>query len=152
MLLLICLSTHAQFGYWCKSNFICLVPDSSQNYRYIQVNKENDQKKMNDLAKCSFAQNNTSVQKMDYDRFLVDFSINLDTIEYYESEIYLSPKGSPIIVLPRIVVSLKDGFNISQILEVLGEKDVVERSNKNRYILSCKVNKSSEVLQIIQKI
>jgi len=151
MLFLISLSTHAQLGYWCKSNFICLVPDSSANYRYIQVSKKNDLKKMNDLAECSIAQNNTSIQKIDYDRFLVDFCINLNTIDYYESEIYLSPKGSPVIVLPRIVVSLQDGFNISQILEVLGDQAVVERSNKNRYILSCKVNRSIEVLQMIQK-
>jgi len=130
---------------------IKVVPDSSANYRYIQVSKENDLKKMNDLAECSIAQNNTSIQKIDYDRFLVDFCINLNTIDYYESEIYLSPKGSPVIVLPRIVVSLQDGFNISQILDVLGDQAVVESSGKNRYILSCEVNKSSEVLQMIQK-
>ena len=145
MLLLLSICAHAQLGYWCKSEFISLVPDCSVRYRFILVNKENDQKKMNDLAKCSLSTNNSFV------RFLVDFSINLDNIDY-ESEIYLSPNGSPVIVLPRIVVSLQDGFDISQILEVLGGKAVVENSDKNRYILSCGVKNSTEVLQMIQKI
>lgn len=152
MLLLLNVSAYAQLGYWCKSEFISLVPDSSVSYRYIQVSKAEGQKKMNDLAKRSFAQGNTSVQKMDYDRFLVDFGINLDDIDYYESDIYLSYKGNPVIVLPRIVVSLQDGFDISQILEVLGEKAIVQSSNKDRHILSCDVTSSSELLQLIQKI
>ena len=152
LLFLLChLNSFAQLGYWCKSEFITLTPDESQNYRFIQAMDTESQKILKDLSASKVTKDKSIRELNDY-RFYVDKDYRLPKMDYYESTIYKSSEGETVVVLPRIVVSLIDGYHIENVLRRLDNSVKVESSERDRYILACQMRTSEEVLQAVQKL
>ena len=150
LLLVLChLDSFAQLGYWCESKFIELTPDESCNYRYVQAMDAESQKVLNDLYATMPQIENKSIRKLKENRFRIDNDFCLPEGNYYESAIYKSTKRAKIVVFPRIVVSLKDGYSIDNLLKHFADKIKVESSERNRYILTCQMKTSEEVLRAV---
>lgn len=68
----------------------------------------------------------------------------------YLSEIYYTEEGSSIIILPRLIVFLKNSHQIDNI--ITDYKDLLtseEQINNQKYIFKCNVSKSEEMIQIV---
>lgn len=141
----------AQSGYWDRSVFINLEPDKNVGYKYVQVEDESNDSVKKELITQSELSQNTNIQEISDRRFFVDSEVCYDGI-IYESEIYRTQEGNPIIVLPRIVITMIPGNDISSIMNRLSDRLEIESFENNRYILKCKAYKSEEVLKIIKEI
>lgn len=150
LLALFHLNTFAQLGYWCESEFVALTPDESSNYRYVQTMDVESQKILDDQLASMVKMKTKSIRKLGDTRFFVNKDYRLSEANYYESTIYKTPAGEKIVIFPRIVVSLKGGYKIDSVTEQLGSKVKVESSEGNRYILSCQVRTSEEVLEAVK--
>jgi subtilisin family serine protease len=152
LLLILChLNSFAQLGYWCESKFITLTPDESCNYKFIQAMDTGSQKILKELSASKVTMDN-SIRELSDNRFYVDKDYRLPKMDYYESTIYKSSEGETIVVLPRIVISLIDGYHIENVLRRLDNNVKVESSERDRYILSCQMRTSEEVLQAVRKL
>lgn len=93
-----------------------------------------------------------SYDKISNNQFLITSrSRDIDTIGYF-SNVYLNEQKSKIIILPRIVVMLKQGEGIEDILKTYAEELSAETGGKQRWILKCHLNKSEDVLKITNEI
>ena len=145
----------AKLGYWAgeKFLFIELTPDNAYNYRYVQTLDEESENALDDLMADAADE---AILKFIENRYFVKNDIRLPEGNYFESPIYISSEeGVPIIICPRIVVSLKEGYEIDGLLEQLGSKVTVERSETAyeggiRYYLACQMNSSEEVLEAVR--
>jgi len=152
LLLVLSVNTFAQLGYWFDSKFIPLEKKESSEYRYIQTRTVESQKALGNLYEQTVPKKDRSIVKLNEDRFLVKKNIRIDETGIYESDLYTSPENERIMVLPRIIVSLLDGYSIDPVLEILSGKAVVESSKDRRYVLSCEMKTSTEVLEAISAI
>lgn len=139
---------NAQLGYWLRSEFINLEPDITVGYKYVQVEGE---KIDNDKIQKNDSFENALIQRISDERFLVDSKQIVDSA-FYESKIYRTYKGCPVVILPRIVISMLPDYDLSQIMNKLCDRVDIESSEGSRYILKCKVKKSDDVLNLIQEI
>lgn len=144
----------AHLGNWDEGGVIELSPDESCTYRYVQAMDADSKEILKNLFDSMSKLKAPSIRKIANDRYYVHKDYALPKGNYYESPIY---KGDIITVLPRIVVSLKEGYQIDGILEHLGSKVKVERSEVEfrggkRYYLACQMNKSEEVLKAVMSI
>lgn len=145
----------AKLGYWAgeKFLFIELTPDNANNYRYVQTLDEESENALDDLMADAADE---AILKFIENRYFVKNDIRLPEGKYFESPIYISSEeGVPIVICPRIVVSLKEGYEIDGLLEQLGSKVTVERSETAyeggiRYYLACQMNSSEEVLEAVR--
>ena len=148
------LGTFAQLGYWINSTFIELIPDESCNYRYVQAMNADSKEILNNLYINMIKEESPSIRRILDDRYFVDKDYALPEVNYYESPIY---KGDILMVLPRIILSLKKDYLIDGILKQLGSKVTVEHSvdepnGGKRYYLTCQMRASNEVLEAIKLI
>lgn len=127
-----------------------LTPDKSFTYRYVQAMNSESKKILNEQANIIARMGSKSIRKLNDDRFYVDNDYILPDADYYESTIYKSSNGDKVVVLPRIVVSLYENLSIDTVLGVLKGNAIIESSDKGRYVLSCKMLSSDEVLKSIQ--
>ena len=144
------LDSFAQLGYWCNSKFIPLTPDESCDYRYIQAMDTESQEILCHQFATMEMMVSKPIRKLGEKRFYVNNDLRLPVANYYESTVYKSPEGERIVIYPRIVVSLKDGYHIDRILEHFGSKMTVESSERSRFVLSCHMKTSKEVLEAVQ--
>ena len=152
LLLAVChIDINAQLGYWNRSEFINLEPDKNIGYKYVQIEDNSDGSVVNEIITQSELFKNTNIQKISDRRFFVDSEICLNDNEY-ESKIYRTHEGNPIIVLPRIVITMTSGNDISPIMNSLSDKLEIDSYEGNRYILKCKAQNADEVLEIVQAI
>ena len=152
VLLAVCqIDINAQLGYWNRSEFINLEPDKNIGYKYVQVEDNSDGSVVNEIITQSKLSKSTTIQKISDRRFFVDSEICLNDNEY-ESKIYRTHEGNPIIVLPRIVITMTSGNDISPIMNSLSDKLEIDSYEGNRYILKCKAQNADEVLEIVQAI
>lgn len=71
----------------------------------------------------------------------------------YISEIYYTKDTSFIIILPRLIVSLKDNQNIENIISDFKAILTLEEQSKNqKYIFKCDVNSSNEMIVMVNAI
>lgn len=143
---------NTQLGYWASGKFIELTPDDSYNYRYVQTLDEESEKTLDDLMADAADE---AILKFIENRYFVKKDYSLPEVNMYESPIYSSSEEGIIIICPRIVVSMKEGYEIDGILEQLGSKVTVERSETAyeggiRYYLACQMNSSEEVLEAVR--
>lgn len=146
MLTFVNICASPKLGYWYHDKFICLSPDKSSDRKFILARDSGSQNNMNKLASIH---GSDVMKKMNEDRYIVRSDIHIPEGNFYESEIYLSEKGEKVIILPRIVVTLKDGYDISVVLNALNGKATIERNTNLRFVLSCNMNTSDEVLESI---
>lgn len=147
-------SIFAQLGYWNEGEFVELVPNESCTYRYVQAMDVESKEILKNLFGSMAKVEKPPIRRIVNDRYLVDKDYILPKINYYESPIY---KGGVLTVLPRIVISLKKGYQIDDILEKLGSQVSVERSEVDyrggkRLYLVCMMRTADEVLKTVKSI
>lgn len=151
LLFVLChLNAIAQLGYWCENKFITLKPVESKNCKYVQALDTESKIALNDLFVDNDQKGSKTIRRMNEDRFFVDKECDLSGIKHYESTIFKNSDGEEIIIFPRIVVKIEDGYSIDRILEQFDGKIKMERNERNRYILSCLMNSSEEMLGVLQ--
>jgi len=93
-----------------------------------------------------------SFQKMPNNRFFVRG--NKPKPEYYSyfSYLYLTYEDAQVIVLQRIAVMLQRGGTLQNVLEKFENRIVSEHVNNQKYILTCNVSSSDEVLQLVAEL
>ena len=144
-------------GYWVSGEFVELTPDVSYIHRYVHAVDAESQKTLDHLYDGLSATGDESILKIMDNTYFVFKDYRLPEGNYYESPVYKSSMGDDMYILPRIVVSMKDGYEIDGILERLGSMVTVESSEPafgggTRYVLNCQMNTSKEVLAAVQVI
>ena len=145
-------SVSAQLGYWCSSRFVELKPDESSEYIYVQAVNNETQKKLDDIVANMSKRGDNSSIKLNKDRYYISSDYPIDDEDIFRSIIYKTSDGFKVMVLPRIVVSLHEGITIDRVLNLFDGDIIIERHEKDRYILACKMNSSEKVLKAIKRI
>ena len=156
LILLGCLNVNAQLGYY-NSGFVELIPDDSFIYRYVQAMDEESQKAIEDLLAGKSETVDKSIISRKKGGWYVRNDNPLPEGNYYESDIYKMSHftGYVYIILPRVHVTLKIGYQIDNILEHYGDKVTLEKSkgvlgkDPTNYDLSFHMKTSTEVLEAI---
>lgn len=138
-------SLNAQLGYWYHDKFISLSPDKSIDRKFVLARDSRSQENLKKMASTYAPE---VIKKINDDRYDVRSDIIIDN-NLYESKIYMSNIGKKVVVLPRIVVLLKEGYDINSILSAFNGKVILESSQHGRYVLSCNMKTSDEVLESI---
>ena len=146
-LLLVCTNIFAQQGYRYGMKFVHLIPQDK--IFFVQTKEiEADNTFRSRVVKQLGGKNITSVSRVAPNRYIVAAKSNTLLGEDYVSNIYRTEGGSPIIVLPRIVLMLNTGKTIEPVLKRITNISV-EETNGVRYVLKCNVSSSERVLAII---
>jgi peptidase families S8 and S53 subfamily len=127
--------------------FVRLIPQDK--IFFVQTKEiEADNTFRSRVVKQLGGKNITSVSRVAPNRYIVAAKSNTLLGEDYVSNIYRTEGGSPIIVLPRIVLMLNTGKTIEPVLKRITNISV-EETNGVRYVLKCNVSSSERVLAII---
>lgn len=135
IILLISLSARSQNGYWYDSTWVELTPTENE----IVLNTRVVQPKTSSYSIIACAEKTLK-------------SMNLLS-GIYRLHVRKSQHGDSIIVLPRLICKLKDGYTIDNIaneFKNIMQLDVV--TNSRVYKFNCNVQTDSEVLSIVNKI
>lgn len=135
IIILISLSARSQNGYWYNSTWVELTPIENE----IVLNTRVVQPKTSSYSIIACAENALK-------------SMNLLSGNY---RLYVrkSQHGDSIIVLPRLICKLKDGYTIDNIANEF--KDIMQLdvvTNTRVYKFNCNVQTDTEVLSIVNKI
>ena len=144
--LIINISAFSQIGYKYKSEFIKLEVDSFAYF--IQTNEQNAIEKNESLDDFIKSGDRNSFTKLAENRFLVfGKDINVERDDYF-SNLYKTGEHVNIIILPRIVLKLKNGQTIDSIIKIYSEQISIEENNGNKIVLKCLLNNSESVLRL----
>ena len=148
-----------QLGYWTRRNFVEMIPDESFTYKYVLAMDDESQKAIDDLLAGRRETGDRSIIKRSEGGWYVRNDYLLPDGNYYESAFYkkyiedeLMDNGNIFIVLPRIDVMLRIGYQIEDLLEGFGDKVTLENSRwdgPTQHDLFFHVNTSTEVLETI---
>lgn len=141
----------AQNSYRFQGKDIQLTLDSTMYY--IQTTNEQSSTKRSAILKQQVQDGEIkSFHNLSNNRFLIVANKMQNKLEDYISHIYRNEQKEIVMVLPRIVIMLKEGADIKVILkEYLGKIDI-ESGNRHKFILKCNVNKSEDVLKITNEL
>lgn len=78
-------------------------------------------------------------------------NLQLDTENYF-SNIYRNSQNEIVIILPRIVMMLKEGGRIENVLSKYKDKLKIETGSKTKYILQTNLKKSDDILLLIEEL
>ena len=143
-----------QLGYWNRNGFVELTPDESFIYRLIQAMDDESQEVLNDLFTDMKGMRDNSILKRSEGGWYVKKDYPLPEGNYYESDFYKNDNdnGQIYIILPRINVLLRIGYQIEDLLEYYGDKVTLESSRwdgPTDHYLNCHMKSSTEVLEAI---
>lgn len=140
---------HAQQGYRYGADLISLKPQGEVYFVKTEKTETNSIFKSRMIRQLG--QNVLdSLWRVAPDQYIIKAKgSNIQSPKDYVSNIYKTEENGAIIVLPRIVLVLNEGKTIAPILKKIGNI-TIEETNGTKYILRCKVNRSEEVLNIIE--
>ena len=146
------LSIMAQSGYWYGTKFIKLTPKESP-YRFLQTTDDISriiEKQMIDEA----AKGKMFAVKISDNRYIlnVDDLKTIDTNKIYTSNVYTNTNGAPLLILPNILLSMKNGYEPESVLKRYDRIFSVVRSSKGRLKLQSKLTTSKSVLEYVELI
>lgn len=163
--IIVSMSTYAQgeiFGFWNGDKFYELTPDESCNYKFVQALDEGSQQTLTEPLIGKRIAEDESVIRVEEDKFYVFKGYPLPEGNYYVSTVYKRVNDDQasslyyqtLIVLPRIIMCLQEGFPIDDLQEQLGSNVTAEKieGEYDLYNLICQMGTSEEVLEVIQKI
>ena len=156
--IIVSMSTYAQgekFGFWNGDKFYELTPDESCNYKFVQALDEGSVQTLTEPLIGKRIAEDESVIRVEEDKFYVLKDYTLPEGNYYVSMVYKRvDDDQALIVLPKIIMCLQEGFPIDDLLEQLGSKVTAEKieGEYDLYNLICQMGTSEEVLEVIQKI
>lgn len=145
------LTANAQFELRCFEKQIKLAKDPTSEFYYVQTKTNRDFEELKNLLSLEKGKS-TDIIQMRANRALVKSERKLIQDNVYTSDIYISSLEDTLIVLPRIVVSLKDGFGIEPITKALGDNLSQESKKRNTYIFNYNVSNSEDVLKAVSYI
>ena len=156
--IIVSMSTYAQgekYGYWNGDKFYELTPDESCNYKFVQALDEGSVQTLTEPLIGKRIAEDESVIRVEEDKFYVLKDYTLPEGNYYVSTVYKRvDDDQALIVLPKIIMCLQEGFPIDDLLEQLGSNVTAEKieGEYDLYNLICQMGTSEEVLEVIQKI
>ena len=156
--IIVSMSTYAQgekYGYWNGDKFYELTPDEFCNYKFVQALDEGSQQTLTEPLIGKRIAEDESVIRVEEDKFYVLKDYTLPEGNYYVSTVYKRvDDDQALIVLPKIIMCLQEGFPIDDLLEQLGSNVTAEKieGEYDLYNLICQMGTSEEVLEVIQKI
>ena len=111
-------------------------------------------KTLNDLLAGKRITDDEGIIKYEDNKFFVFNDYPLPEGDYYTSDIYkmkdfYKDEMHTVYILPRIIVSLKDGFKMDDIMEQLGNRLMPIEFDNNPHYLYCNAKTSEEVLETI---
>ena len=141
-------------GYWRNDVFFELTSDTLSNYKYVQAMDDESLKTLNDLLAGKRITDDEAIIKFEDNKFFVFNDYLLPEGDYYTSDIYkmkdfYKDEMHTVYILPRIIVSLKDGFKMDDIMEQLGNRLMPIEFDNNPHYLYCNAKTSEEVLETI---
>jgi len=136
-------SANAQLGYWYQSNFIELTPTIGK--QYIQAKPATNISKAEIKAVLSEA----GIQTTPFGNGLMSLNEEIPTNnDYYVSNFYHTSDSKTVVVLPRIILRLKEGEDINSILREYSHCISVRKREGSLVSLICNSSSSDEVLTI----
>ena len=148
LLTFLLLSVHAQLGYRYHSEFIELKPDLSAPL-YVQA--VGDNKEALDKMIASLPQK-ALVGKMSDNSAIISRDVKIDQSQFFVSDKYNAAKGSDVIVMPRLMIYLKDGESIKTITEAFKGILEYDYDDDGVHKLNCNLKTSAEILELAEKI
>jgi subtilisin family serine protease len=90
--------------------------------------------------------------KLPNNRFVIIGNKKNTELGDYNSQIYKNEQNKIVIVLPRIVISLKKDGDIKDILKESSGNLEIESGSQYKYILKCNFLKSDDVLKLVNEL
>ena len=141
-------SGYAQHGYWFQNDFIELTPSRSNRY-YIQL-RNSATEHLTGLQESLIKKGiKTSIMG---EGLIVESDINPDIVDSYVSNIYYTRDSKKVIVLPRISLRLKEGWDISTLIHDYSSLLSVRKGVGRLYSLCCNCSSSDEVLKLSERL
>ncbi|MDD4199474.1 MAG: S8 family peptidase, partial [Paludibacter sp.] len=131
-----------------KSKLIELVVDSSAYF--IQTKEQNAITRKISLESFKKSGEIISFTQVAKNRFIIFGNDKKLENDDYISYIYKNGKQDKIIILPRIVLTLKTGQTIYPIFNKYSEQISIEKSYGSKVLLKCFLNNSESVLRLIK--
>lgn len=119
---------------------------------FIQTSEKDAMTRGAELLGYQQRQGITSFARITDNRFLiVSDQLKIEAEDYF-SYVYSNPTHGRTIILPRIVLSLKENQMIEPVLLKYPNELIVEETNGVKYILKCQLKNSEEVLEVVESI
>ncbi len=148
---IVVINSFGQYGYRFQKKEIKLKTDSSMYFIQI-IDEQRIANKNEDLKQKEKNGDVKLFHKLTNNSFLIyGNNFQHDSSDYF-SNVYRTVTNDIVIILPRIVVSLKTGENIEEIIKEYPNKLEIESGNKEKWILKCICTKSEEVLKLVNEI
>ncbi len=148
---IVVIDSFAQYGYRYQGKDVKLKIDSTMYF--IQINNEQSISSKNEELKQGEKNGDVKLfHKLTSNSFLVYGSNIQNGSSDYFSNVYRTVTNDIVIILPRIVVSLKIGENIEEIIKEYPNKLEIENGNREKWILICTCTKSEDVLKLVNEI
>ncbi len=154
--LLISSIAYSQNYYWYNSSKVQLNDDSSMFY--IKTIKTNEASAFTKAKIVSlFKINDTALSQLSDTEFIIKSDKKIDRTILnsqalnlkYNTPLFRNSNGSSIIILPKIIVQLKEFHSIQEILSLYeGTLNLFKSKGFNTYVLECDVKSSNELLEI----
>lgn len=144
-----CIHAFCQLGYRIGSKFMELSPDNSSLY-FVQTKNADQMNRLQKDAKNNQSNNVKVVANLSDNACVVNSKSFGEG--HYVSEIYKNQQGSKIIILPRIAIKMKDGYEIEDILTKFSKTIVLDKKKVNVFLVDCQAEKSETVLSINNEI
>lgn len=157
-MLLAGMSVHAQQGYWNGDEFVKLTPDEAILYKYVQALDEGSQTSINELYESMKGTDDQSILRRNEGGWYVKKDYPLPDGNYYESFFYNKDSGKTedavFFIYPKIQLYVNNSGQISDLLEILGDKVSVEDMwtdlvGGTDCKLKCNMKTSEEVLEMV---
>ena len=142
-MLTLSVGVQAQIGYWYQNEFIALKPIDN-SYYYVQAIPNGTSKAISRVDLVNKGMNYISTA--DSKGHIVTSKEYPSDGNLYVSEFYRFGKHGCLIVLPKIALKVKDGYNIDNLMKRFKGLSRVSSNGRNVYIIDCELNSSEEVL------
>ena len=128
----------SQNTYRFQGKDIQLTVDSSMYF--IQTTNEQSSTKRSEILKQGLQEGKIkSFHNLSNNRFLIVANKMQNESEDYMSHVYRNEQKEIVMVLPRIVIMLKEGADIKVILKEYFGKIDIESGNRRKFILKCNI-------------
>lgn len=144
-----CIHVFGQLGYRIGSRFIELSSDNSSLY-FVQTKSADQMNRLQKDAKKNHSNNVKVVANLSDNACVVNSKSFGDG--HYVSDIYKNGQGYMIIILPRIAIKLKDGYEIEDILTKFSKAITLDKKKVNLYLVDCHAKNAENVLSINNEI
>ncbi len=139
-----CTNIFGQLGYRYGSSFIELYPMNSSLY-FVQTKNSEQMMKLKEIVTNSKG-GEKIIANLAENAIIVN-SKSLGASNYI-SDIYQDKAGFKLIILPRLAIKMKAGYDIDEVLNLYGQHLSFDKKEKNVYKVNCNLDNAEAVLAI----